>query len=324
MFKMLVIGGLTATGKTSLALQLANTFPADIISADSRQVYKGLDIVTGKDIPDGFTWQRDHYFNGKFSIYGYDLVTPDQEWNVALFGQYALQTCKFIWSKGRLPIIVGGTGLYLKSLLQPFSLPVNPPDHLFRDKLAKLPLADLQERLSKSNPEKFAGMNHSDQNNPRRLIRALEIDFYTRFPPPGQGAAIKGAKRAQKEGMFPLSDAFSIFLTAPVDVIEQKINSRVNQRFEADLKSETQYLKKFGSTPASTALGYQDLDDFYSGKIDQDQLIKLWTTHERQYAKRQATWFDSQPDFHKFDITASDYPSSVVGLITTWYSQTNG
>lgn len=311
MNKILIIGGPTATGKTSLALELAKKFNGDLISADSRQVYKGLDLATGKDIPEGFVWETDHYFNGVTNIYGLDLVEPNEDWSVGLFQEYAFGLIKYLWSKKRLPIFVGGTGLYLKSLLEPISA-ATPPDHLFRDKLAGVPVALLQERLTKTIPEVYEAMNHSDQNNPRRLIRALEKDFYARFP-------------SNKASLVPTlaTESLSIVLEAPMDVIEKRIDARVTARLKMDLKKELEYLQSFKlkpTAPAATGLGYSELADFYAGKINEKKLAELWSTGERQYAKRQLTWFKAQPEFVWFDITDRKYPQQVVEAVQTWYS----
>lgn len=314
MNKLLVIGGPTVTGKTDLALKLAEQYPGDLISADSRQVYLGLDIVTGKDIPTNFKFFRDHYTDGHTNLYGLDLLKPDAEWNVALFQEYARTTIKYIWSKKRLPIIVGGTGLYLKSLLEPFSAPSGPPDHLFRDKLARLPLTNLQERAEKTIPDVFFQMNHSDQNNPRRLIRALEINFYSRFP----SSRVEVGPRSG--GGVLKSDILAICLTAPISYIEQKIATRVKKRLKTDLRAELQYLKSFPPVPASTTLGYRELDQYFSGALTQDQLVQLWTTKERQYAKRQLTWFKKQSQFQRFDITAPDFSQQIHNLVDNWYT----
>lgn len=323
MNKILVIGGPTATGKTSLALKLAQKFNGDLISADSRQVYQGLDLVTGKDIPAGFSpspYQGEGrgevvYTDGTTNIYGLDLVKPSEEFSVVAFQVFAFEKIKQIHQKKRLPIIVGGTGLYLKSLLEPFSPPSGPPDHLFRDKLAKLPLIDLQVRLQKTDPERFEELNHSDLNNPRRLIRALEINFYSRFPssPPKLGGDKRGG--IKDEGF----DSLALCLIAPIKTLETKIKQRVKDRLSQDLIPELEYVKTFGKTPAYTSLGYKELNRYYQKKITKSGLITLWSTHERQYAKRQLTWFKKQKNFQFYDITKPKYAKEIETLVKNWY-----
>lgn len=305
--KILFILGPTATGKTALALKLAKQFGGDIVSADSRQVYKGLNLVTGKDIPKGFAWKKDRYTNGTISLYGLDLVKPDQEWNVSLFQKYAHKTIKVITSKGRLPIIVGGTGLYIDSLITDFISPTKP-DPKLRKNLESLSLTALQSKLNNLNPVKFISMNHSDQNNPRRLIRAIEI-----------ASSIATPHIQKKES---LNNHLIIGLTAPLSVLEKKISTRVRARLKMALGSELNYLNSFNlnkKSPASSSLGYQELDDFFNSKINEGELTTLWSTHERQYAKRQLTWFKKRPNIIWFDIS-HQYFKKVVDKLKAWYS----
>lgn len=297
MNKVLLICGPTATGKTALADLLAQKFDGELISADSRQVYKGLDIVTGKDVPVS-------------RIHGYDLVKPNEEWNASLFSDFALQKIAEITKKGKLPIVVGGTGLYLKSIRTPLNINV-PPNPKLREKLEQLSLAELQTKLKKINPDRFNSMNYSDQQNPRRLIRALEIS---------------SAKSAEKQTSTPPLDHLTICLTAPLPYLEKKIRQRVIKRLNLNPLPELEYLQKFNLPPRSpsySSLGYQELAEYYAGKITRPQLVNLWTTRERNYAKRQLTWFKKQPNLHWFDLTSPHSKSAIVDLISSWYARSN-
>lgn len=294
MNQLLFVVGPTATGKTSLALALAEKFNGELISADSRQVFKGLDIATGKDIPAS-------------QIHGYDLVEPNQDWNVTDFQKFANKTIKEIHERGKLPIIVGGTGLYVKSLLEPFS-PTAPPNPELRKKLEKLSVLELQENLQKLDRKKFGTMNHSDQRNPHRLIRAIEIS----------SSSVKPKK--VKSNNF---DSFVIGLKAPIEILEAQINARVQKRILQNPKAELEYLLSLDpdlSSSAATSLGYKDLQDFYQDHISKERLINLWTIKERQYAKRQLTWFKKQKNINWFDVSKSDYLDKVVDLVSNWYS----
>lgn len=312
MHHILIISGPTATGKTSLALFLAKKFNGDLISADSRQVYKGLDIITGKDIPPGFVPSpakgRDRerfYSDSRTRIYGYDLVTPDQDWNAALFQKYALETIADIHVRGKLPIIVGGTGLYLRSLTDQLSFP--PPDEKLRHQLASLSLAELQSKLKSLDPDRFSRLNHSDVNNPRRLIRHIEIATQTKSkknsPSPKVG-----------EGRVRY-DILHLNLTSPLSALEPKIRSRVIARLDADPRAELNTL------PKSPPLGFNQLSSYYQGKITRDQLIDLWVTAERQYAKRQLTWFGKLTNLTRLNIPVNK--DDIVATIQLWYSQGN-
>ncbi len=163
MIKILIVCGPTATGKTQLAANLAKKFNGELISADSRQVYRGMDVVTGKD------WPKDT------TIYGYDLVRPDENFSVAHFVTHARTLINQIIKRKKLPIVVGGTGLYINSLVNPpETLSVNP-DWQLRKRLETKSTRQLQDQLKKLNPQRWRQMNHSDQLNPRRLIRAIEV-----------------------------------------------------------------------------------------------------------------------------------------------------
>ena len=172
MRKLLIISGPTATGKTKLALKLAKLFGGELISADSRQVYKGMDIGTGKDRG---TENRKQKTENRIHIWGYDLVAPNEEWSAAHFVKLANKLIPKILKRDKLPIVVGGTGLYIKDLLRPPETLFISPNKKLRRLLEKLTLPQLQNKLRRINSRRFNIMNQSDRQNPRRLIRALEI-----------------------------------------------------------------------------------------------------------------------------------------------------
>lgn len=312
--KVLFIVGPTATGKTSLADELAQKFNGELISADSRQVYKGLDIVTGKDIP-------------RAPIHGLDLIKPGEDWNVFHFADFATKKINELQKQAKLPVVVGGTGLYVNSILKPLDIHI-PPNPKLRAELEALSLTELQKQLKKVNSKHFKQMNYSDQNNPRRLIRAIEVST-SRHP-----ELARSAKRSSpsviptvaEESLLehPKLDALIIGLKASLDVTEDRIKKRVIHRLAQNARHELEYLKKLSpnwrSSPA-TSLGYKELDRYYSGQIDKKELINLWTIHERQYAKRQLTWFKKQPKINWFDITKSAYQEKIVDLVHNWYTE---
>ena len=251
--KLVIICGPTATGKTDLAARLAKKFSGSIISADSRQVYKGMDIVTGKDRPKGV------------SIWGYDLVKPSQDFSVAHFVRLAREQIKKIHRRGHLPIVVGGTGFWLKALVKPPATINIKPNSQLRKKLEKLSIAQLRRQLERLDPERAANMNQSDRNNPRRLIRAIEV-----------------AKQPRDSLRPTIYDAHWIGLTAPLKVLDRRIEDRVRQRVKAGAIKEWERLcRRFAAKlPSMSAIGYRELPD-----IDQ------WVRAEKQYARRQLTWF---------------------------------
>jgi tRNA dimethylallyltransferase len=158
--KVLIVCGPTATGKTALAAKLAKQFSGEIISADSRQVYQEMDIVTGKDRPRGVT------------ILGYDLVKPDENFSVAHFIDFAVPQIKALVKKRKLPIVVGGTGLWLKALVEPIETIAVSPNPQLRKNLKDFSAGKLFKLLKELNSVRAKNMNHSDRNNPRRLIRS--------------------------------------------------------------------------------------------------------------------------------------------------------
>ena len=195
MKKLLVILGPTATGKTDLALYLAKKFNGELVSCDSRQIYGGLDIGTGK-MPSNSTYEVKrirpcrsndigYWEIDGIKIWMYDVVSPKKQYSVADYVKDADRVIGEIRAKGKLPIIVGGTGLYLKAIFEGLPNLAIPVDKKLRNRLAKLSKAELQEKLKKVSPEKWESLNQSDRENSRRLIRAIELDISPRRSPYG-------------------------------------------------------------------------------------------------------------------------------------------
>lgn len=314
--KVLVITGPTATGKTALALSLAKEFGGDLISADSRQVYKGLDIVTGKDIPEGFNklnvslpeWgPTPVYADGKIRIWGLDLIEPNDEWSAGLFAKFARAAIADCHNEGKLPILVGGTGLYLKAISEAMPMGTTPPDQELRAQLEKLNLVQLQEKLKEINPVRFTGLNQSDRNNPRRLVRAIELG-----KPRGDSVSVVAG------GLY---DCLSVVLSSPIIELTERIKARVESRLKMPWREELNLWRQIRRwAPAKTVLGYTLLDLHALGKVTLEQLTGLWTLEDRQYAKRQLTWFRKQPNLQWVDVSQKDWIALVVALVTSWYS----
>lgn len=299
--KLLIICGPTATGKSALAFKLARLFKAQLISADSRQVYQGMDIGTGKDYPPP-----------GIKLWGYDLVKPDQEFSLAHFAKQAQKQIKIIHAQKQLPIAVGGTGLYLQSLTQNLDTINIPPNPKLRQQLEKKSVVQLQTKLNKLNLTRFQNMNHSDQNNPRRLIRAIEISL--------QAPNLK-VRPVSKINL----DVLWLGLTAPLKTLDQRIESRVKTRIRQEAQQEVKNLIDQGyvwSLPAMSAMGYKQWQPFFQGEINLKHVIKDWQTAEKQYARRQLTWFKKNKQINWFDITQPHWQKQVVNLIRTWYTET--
>lgn len=262
MKKILVICGPTATGKTALGALLARRLGGELISADSRQVYRGMDLTTGKDRVDVPTWL-------------YDVVDPDEEFSVSHWATLAREAVADIHNRGKLPIVVGGTGLYIQALLHPFETMNVPPDKNLREKLQMLSVHELQEMVQRGN------MNNSDWNNPRRLIRKIETASYKAEP-----------------SLKPKWDILQIGLTAPLTVLDARIDRRLKVRKASGLDDEIAVLRKK-----------------YKADLPSMSAVDL---NEHAYARRQLTWFKKQKNIHWFTVPYE--AKEVEKLVNAWYT----
>jgi len=315
---LLIICGPTATGKTHLALKLAQKFHGQILSADSRQVYQGLNAASGKGLPPGaqphtsdisFNDQKLCYFLDKdIPIWGYDLVKPQEDFSAAHFYQAAQLILPHIWSQQNLPIVTGGTGFYIKTLITSIPTLFIPPDPKLRLSLSHLSVEKLQHQLRQLDSDRVKNMNSSDLKNPRRLIRAIEV-----------------AKHPHSKPSVPLTSNFlMIGLTAPLAVLDQRIHQNILSRADL-LHQEFLTLSDQVSLNSSafTTLGYSQWRDYLLGKTTRSQAIKLWYTAEIQYARRQLTWFRQFPQIKWFDISQPDFTSLVDRQVKAWYTRGN-
>lgn len=314
MDNVLIITGPTATGKTNFALQLAVKYSGELISADSRQVYIGADIVTGKDIPknyykktSGIIWHAKpltYFTDGKIRIWLTDVVNLDEPFNVSFWKDCCNLIVADIVSRNKLPIIVGGTGLYIKSLTQnlsDISIPYNP---LLRKKLENLAAGGLFNYLKSIDNTKAESMNDSDKKNPRRLLRAIEIAEYNNneLPSPklGEGLRVR---------------YLTVGLNSSRDYLTKRIAARVEDRFfkGGDTEAKSLLSKYSHDLPALTACGYRA----FLGTDPKN----LWITSETQYLKRQLTWFAKMPEIRWFDISDSGWSIEAEKLIDSWYNK---
>lgn len=274
-----ILFGQTATGKTAKALELADQYNGEIVNFDSRQIYKKLDVVTGKDRPN----------DPKYNIWLYDIVDPKNIFSSAEYVAYAENVIKDIVSRGKTPILVGGAGYYLRHLL--FGTPEIhvEEDWILRKHLETKTVEELQSLLKEKSAKLLEEMNNSDRNNPRRLIRRIEI--------------------AQKGGILPhplteitlntrISGLNTInylpFFHPTAEIARKKITLRVEERLKEGALEEVKNLLKEGYTkndPGLNAMGYQQLISYLENKISLEEAKKQWITKEVQYAKRQKTYF---------------------------------
>lgn len=303
---IIVVMGPTATGKTDLSLNLAHKFNGEIISADSRQVYKGLDIGAGK-YPGYFKdiqKQVGRWIVDGIPIYLYDEIGIDQTFSAADFVQIASRAIVDIHSRGKLPIVVGGTNFYIKALLTHIpnlNLPVNEK---LRKKLSEYSLLELQQELQKINKEKWESMHYSDQQNPRRLIRAIEI----------------GASLPAEDKILSSYNVLKIGLTAIREVLYARVDRRVVSRIEQGMVREAEDLISSGVSLArlkQLGLEYGVLADYLSGEIQ--DLVKIMQGKIHEYIRKQLTWLKKEKDINWFDITQHDYIRSIEKKVAQWY-----
>jgi tRNA dimethylallyltransferase len=280
MNKLLAIVGPTATGKTARALVEASRVDSIIVSADSRQVYRGMDIVTGKDHPTNAT------------LYGIDLVSPNEPCSVAVWYEAVMPHIERAWAAGKQVIVVGGTGLYVKAVTDGIETMQVGINQSLRDNLSVLSLTELQEKLRALNTEKYLSLNHSDQSNPRRLIRAIEILSNTLVPnsPPTITA-----------------DEIKIIGLTYSDAGQYRtlIEARVQQRLQVGAIQETQELLSTYSRelPSMTAIGYRSIIDYVDGNCSMNEMVVRWVQDEVRYSKRQLTWFRKVKSIEWYDIS---------------------
>ena len=321
MKKLLVICGPTATGKTRLALDLAKTFGGELLSADSRQVYRKMDIGTGKDLPVNSKLQIPNYKLGRnigyyeikgIRLWGYDLVDPKDEFSVSKYLKSAQLILKDIWKRGKLPILVGGTGLYIKSVVDgipTISVPTSPS---LRLSLAKKNVEELFEILAQFDALKAASMNSSDKKNPRRLLRAIEVAQW---------------RLSQKPGMLlkRKSDMNTLFvgLNAPFVVLEQKILLRIKKRITQGFGEEVTNLLSRGvnwNHQSMDSLGYRQWKEYIIGKKTIEKVIQEWFTDEKNYAKRQITWSKKNKRIIWFDVSKESWKKDIENTVRRWHN----
>lgn len=317
--RLLVVCGPTSTGKTTLAVKIARKMNGELISADSRQIYKGMDIGTGKDLPKGakikFPWFKKfgYYEIDGVKIWGYDLADPRHEYSVSQYIRFAERIINDIVKRGKLPILVGGTGLYIKAVIDGIPTAEVPKNKSLRKNLEEKSTEELFEMLAQIDSLKAGQMNSSDKKNPRRLVRAIEVATWK----------ISNAQKEQEiEKKKNNYDIFIIGLTAPLKFINDKINIRVMERVNAGIKKEIkELLKKRVNWGMSSmlALGYRQWRGFFEGKETEGQVLKLWEEEEKKYVKRQMTWFDKDKRVNWFDITQKNFPENVEKSAEKWY-----
>jgi len=270
--KIIFIVGPTASGKTKVAIELAKRMNGEIVSCDSMQVYEGMDIIT-QSVKDPVV---PHYLM--------KIIPPEEEFNAAKFVEEATEVINAILEKGKLPIFAGGTGLYVKALLDGiFSAPAK--DMELRHSLEKTAEEKgnkyLHDELKKVDPVRAGELHFNDT---RRIVRALEIVKLT-------GETME-EKRSVSRGIYKKYDCRMFGLSVPRDVLYERIENRVDVMFDDGLVEEVRRLRTGAlSLTASKALGVKEVSAYLDGKIDLEEAKKELKKNTRHYAKRQLTWF---------------------------------
>jgi tRNA dimethylallyltransferase len=274
MNKLIVIVGPTASGKTDLSIKLAKKYNGEVVSADSRQIYRGMDIGTAKPLD---LKGVPHYL--------LNIRNPNQNYTVSEYKKDAIKVIRNIQKNGKLPIMVGGTGLYIKAVVENLDIPKIKADPLLRQKVEKeaekYGLDYVFQKLVELDPEAAYII---DSKNPRRVIRALEITLLTQKP-----------FSQQRKSGNPLFDVLEIGISAQKDELKKRIDSRVDEMLKQGLVKEAENLiNKYGAKQqAFDAIGYREIIDYLTNNKTLEKArdeIKINTWH---YAKRQMTWFNS-------------------------------
>jgi tRNA dimethylallyltransferase len=282
MDKLIVICGPTASGKTALAIDLAKKFNGEIVSADSRQIYRGMDIGTAKPI-----LTKNNLASG-IPHYLIDIKNPNQDYAVGQYKKDAIRAINSIIKSGKLPFLVGGTGLYISAITKNLTIPTVKADEKLRKNLEKeISLKGLDfvfKKLVKLDPEAAYIV---DPKNPRRVIRALEIALKTKKP-----------FSSQRRSGQPLYQILELGLNPNPEKLKLIITKRIEIMLEGGLVEEVKKLvKKYGYKPkAFDAIGYREIIDYLDKKIPLEEAESIMAKNTWHYARRQMTWLRKDKD----------------------------
>ena len=294
MEKVIVVIGPTSVGKTKMGVALAKKLNGEVISGDSMQVYRQMDIGTAKVTIEEMEGVTHHCI---------DILDPKDQYSVHDFQQTVRKQITEITNRGHVPIIVGGTGLYIKAALYDYTFSEMENNH---DEINKKYKDYTNEQLYdhlKQIDEESAKILHF--NNRRRVLRAIEIYEQT-----GQ----KKSEMINEQEHICLYDAYFVGLTLPRELLYERINLRVDLMMKNGLQGEMESLIKQGLTrenQSMKAIGYKEWFDYFEGKCDLNEVSENIKKHSRQYAKRQYTWFKNQFDVHWYDVCLENFSKTI-------------
>lgn len=286
--KTVVLLGPTASGKTKWGLLLAKEFNGEVISADSRQMYKKMDIGTAKD-PGEWKWSGllKAYMVEEVPHHLVDFLNPGNAFTAAEFRDKSLSLIRSIIRRGRTPFVVGGTGLYIKTLVDNLKIPRVPPNMKLRRSLEGKSLDELARLLATMDPETAAVI---DIKNKRRLVRALEVCIMSGAP----------FSKQQQKGK-PVVNALQIGIDVPRDELYGRINTRIDGMMEKGLLNEVKELvrqKYAWDLPSMSGIGYRQFREYLDGTLTLRETVERLKRDTRHFARRQLTWFRRDPRIH--------------------------
>ena len=292
---LIVMVGPTAVGKTEISLRVAEQLRGEIISADSRLFYRGMDIGTAKPTPEVLNRVPHHFIN---------ISEPDQDWSLAVYLPNAVDVIQEIHNRKNLPFLVGGTGQYIQAVVQGWQLPPIKPNPALRNILGhwaeQVGVEGIRARLTELDPEAAEGI---DGPNLRRIIRALEVTL---------SSGKKFSDQKNKKGT-PYQ-VLQIGLSRPREDLYQRIDFRIDRMLDQGLVGEVQALLDNGYSPelsSMSAIGYKQIVKFLSGKCSLEESVQQIRSKTRKYVRQQANWFqENDPDIHWF--SAVDDPTGQI------------
>ncbi|MFP4016361.1 MAG: tRNA (adenosine(37)-N6)-dimethylallyltransferase MiaA [Halanaerobiales bacterium] len=312
-YPLVVILGPTAAGKTELSLKIAEEINGEIISADSMQIYRMMDIGTAKASKEEQQRIKHHLI---------DIVNPDQEFSVADYQEKVDKLIPEIIARGSLPILVGGTGLYIKAIIEGFLFPEMNTNMELRKQLEKEASKHgneyVHDKLRKIDKELAEKLHPNDL---RRVIRGIEVYHET-----GHTVTYYKEKQAETPARY---NALKIGLTRERDILYQRINQRVDKMIEEGLIKEVNSLLESGydiGTTALQGLGYKEILRYLDNEYSLDEAVRILKRDTRHFAKRQLTWFRRDNSIHWFDLSEMDQSTvfkEITSLINKWSSKYN-
>lgn len=298
MDKVLVVVGPTGVGKTNLGVLLAKRYNGEVISGDSMQIYRQMDIGTAKVTKEETQGIVHHLI---------DIKDPQDTYSVKDFQDTVRLSIQDIVSRGKTPILVGGTGLYIKAALYDYSFNESTSNHqLYKEKYAHLTNQELYQYLLEIDAKSATELHY---NNRQRVLRAIEIY---------ESTGIRKSETIGQQEHICLYNAFFIGLTLPREVLYQRIDQRVDVMISKGLPQEVESLMQQGYTSelqSMKAIGYKEWFAYYQKEQTIEQTIALIKKNSRNYAKRQYTWFKNQLPIHWFEVNLTDFNQTVEAVI---------